>query len=97
METKGKRLRSCSATYKLLCISCLTEIRVAVFTTLKTLKALIVSGIRVARPVWSKPPPLLGVRSKLEQKGGRGSLLLFCASASDQTTETYILPGEMSR
>lgn len=40
----------CSATCKLLCIRYLTEIRVMVFTTLKTPKALIVSEIRVARP-----------------------------------------------
>lgn len=50
---KGQCLRSCSATCKLLCVSCLTEIRVVVFTTLKTPKALITSGIRVARPVSS--------------------------------------------
>ena len=31
------------------------------------------------------------------ERGGRGSLLLFCASASDQTSETCILPREMSR
>ena len=36
---------------KLLRIKHLTEIRVMVFTTLKMTKALIVSGIRVARPV----------------------------------------------
>ncbi len=41
--------RCCSATFKLLCIRCLTEIRVMVFTTLKTPKALIFSKIRVAR------------------------------------------------
>lgn len=45
-----QRLRSCSATCKLLCISCLTEIRVVVFTTLKIPKSLIVSVIRAARP-----------------------------------------------
>lgn len=44
--------RCCSATFKLLCIRYLTEIRVMVFTTLKTPKALIVSEIRVARPVF---------------------------------------------
>lgn len=76
METKGKRLRSCSATCKSLCVSCLTEIRVMVFVTLKMLKALIASGIRVARPGGSKPPPSLGVRPKLAKRG-RGSLLLF--------------------
>ncbi len=43
----------CSATCKLLCISCLTETRVAVFATLKMPKVLIVSRIRVARPVGS--------------------------------------------
>ena len=68
METKGKCLRSCSATCKLLCISCLAEIRVVVFTTLKMPKALIVSVIRVARPGGSKPPASLGVRPKLAQK-----------------------------
>ena len=47
---KGQRPRSCSATCKLLCISCLTEIRVVVFTTLKMPKVLIVSRIRAARP-----------------------------------------------
>lgn len=47
---KGQRLRSCGATCKLLCVSCLTEIRVVVFATLKMPKALIISGIRVARP-----------------------------------------------
>ena len=63
----------CSATCKLLCISCLTEIRVVVFTTLKTLKVLIVSGIRVARPGGSKPPPSLGVRPRLAQKEDEGA------------------------
>ena len=132
----------CSATFKWLCISCLTEIRVVVFTTLKMPKSLIYSRIRAARPGGSKPPPSLGEarssRKKVDEgvfccsesvraikrrrcifslgsshardrgershearssrkKGGRGSLLLFCASASDQTSETYILPGEMSR
>ena len=47
---KGQRPRSCSATCKLLRISCLTEIRVVVFTTLKMPKALITSVIRAARP-----------------------------------------------
>ena len=47
---KGQCLRSCSATCKLLCISCLIEIRVVVFTTLKMSKALIASVIRAARP-----------------------------------------------
>ena len=42
--------RCCSATRKLLCIRCLTEIRVMIFTTLKMPKALIFSKIRVARP-----------------------------------------------
>ena len=37
---------------KLLCIRCLTEIRVMVFTTLKMPKALIISEIHVARPVF---------------------------------------------
>jgi|GEM_PF-3509545 len=45
-----KRPRSCSVTYKLLCISCLTEIRVVVFTTLEMPKVLIASGIRAAHP-----------------------------------------------
>lgn len=47
---KGQCLRSCGATCKLLCVSCLTEIRVAVFTTLKMPKSLIASRIRAARP-----------------------------------------------
>lgn len=47
---KGQCLRSCSATCKSLCIICLTEIRVVVFTTLKMPKVLIVSVIRVAHP-----------------------------------------------
>ena len=68
IETNGKCLRSCSATCKLLCISCIAEIRVVVFTTLKIPKALIVSRIRVARPGGSEPPPSLGVRPKLAQK-----------------------------
>lgn len=73
METKGKRLRSCSATCKLLCVSCLTEIRVSVFTTLKMLKSLIDSRISVARPGGSKPPTSLGVRPKLAQKEDEGA------------------------
>ena len=40
----------CSATCKSLCVSCLIEIRVVVFTTLKMPKVLIVSGIRAAHP-----------------------------------------------
>lgn len=47
---KGQCLRICSATFKWLCISCLAEIRVVVFTTLKVPKSLIISGICVARP-----------------------------------------------
>lgn len=47
---KGQCLRSCGATCKLLCISCLTEIRVVVFITLKMPKELISSVIRVAHP-----------------------------------------------
>ena len=47
---KGQCPRSCSATCKLLCVSCLTEIRVVVFTTLKIPKTLIASGMRAARP-----------------------------------------------
>ena len=47
---KGQCLRSCGATCKLLCVSCLTEIRVVVFTTLKIPKTLIASGMRAARP-----------------------------------------------
>lgn len=47
---KGQRPHRCGATCKLLCISCLTEIRVAVFTTLKMPKLLIASGISVAHP-----------------------------------------------
>ena len=50
---KGQCPRSRSATCKLLCISCLTEIRVVVFTTLEMPKALIASVIRAARPVSS--------------------------------------------
>ena len=49
----------CNATYKLLCISCLTEIKVVVFTTLKMPKVLIISGIRVAYPGGSEPPSSL--------------------------------------
>lgn len=59
-----KRLRSCSATCKSLCVICLTEIRVVIFTTLKMPKVLIVSVIRAACPGGSKPPPSLGVRLK---------------------------------
>ena len=47
---KGQCLRICSATFKSLCISCLTEIRVVVFTTLKMSKLLIASGMRAACP-----------------------------------------------
>lgn len=47
---KGQCPRSCSATCKSLCIICLTEIRVVIFTTLKMPKVLIASGIRVACP-----------------------------------------------
>lgn len=48
---KGRQCpRRCSATCKLLCVRRLTEIRVVIFTTLKMLKALIVSIIRAARP-----------------------------------------------
>ncbi len=47
---KGQCLRICSATCKSLYVSCLIEIRVMVFTTLKMPKALITSGIRAARP-----------------------------------------------
>lgn len=47
---EGQCLRICSATCKLLRISCLIEIRVVVFTTLKMPKVLIVSRIRAARP-----------------------------------------------
>lgn len=36
-------------------------------------------------------------RPELALKSGRGSFLLFCERASDQTSETCILPGEMSR
>ncbi len=61
---KGQCLRSCSATCKSLCIICLTEIRVVIFTTLKMPKALITSVIRAARPGGSKPPASLGVRPK---------------------------------
>lgn len=47
---KGQCLRSCNATCKWLCISCLTEIRVVVFITLKMPKVLIASVMHVARP-----------------------------------------------
>ena len=47
---KGQCLRCCSATCKWLCISCLTEIRVVIFTTLKMPKSLINNEIRAARP-----------------------------------------------
>lgn len=48
---KGRQCpRRCSATCKLLCVSCLIEIRVVVFATLKMTKVLIASGIRAARP-----------------------------------------------
>ena len=36
-------------------------------------------------------------RPEARAKRVRGSLQPFCASASDQTSETYILPGEKSR
>ena len=70
----------CSATCKLLCISCLTEIRVVVFVTLKMPKALIASVIRVARPGGRKPPPSLGVRPKLALKEVVEGV--FCCSES---------------
>lgn len=73
IETKGKCLRSCSATCKLLCISCLTEIRVMVFVTLKMPKSLINNEMRAARPGGSKPPPSLGVRPRLAQKEDEGA------------------------
>ena len=73
IETKGKCLRSCSATCKLLCISCLAGIRVVVFTTQKMPKVLIASVIRAARPGWSKPPTSLGVRPRLAQKEDEGA------------------------
>ena len=69
METKGKRLRSCNVTCKLLCIRCLTEIRVVVFITLEMPKALISSEIRAARPIGSKPQRSLGVRPSSRKKG----------------------------
>ncbi len=56
---KGQCPCRCSVTCKLLCISCLTEVRVVVFTTLKMPKVLIVSVIRAACPGGSKPPPSL--------------------------------------
>lgn len=56
---KGQCPHSCGATCKSLCVSGLTEIRVVIFTTLKTPKALITSGIRVACPGGSKPPSSL--------------------------------------
>lgn len=69
----------CSATFKWLCISYLTEIRVVIFATLKMHKALINNEIRAARPGGSKPPPSLGVRQKLAQKVVEG---VFCCSES---------------
>ena len=75
----------CSATCKLLCINCLTEIRVVVFTPLKMPKALIVSGICAARPGWSKPPPSLGVRPKLALKEVVEGV--FCCSESVRATK----------
>ena len=74
----------CSATCKLLCISCLTEIRVVVFITLKMPKTLIASVIRVARPGGSKPPPSLGVRPKLARKVVEG---VFCCSVRVRATK----------
>lgn len=74
----------CSATFKWLCISCLTEIRVVIFATLKMPKALIVSGMRAARPGGSKPPPSLGVRPKLAQKVVEG---VFCCSVRVRATK----------
>ena len=41
----------CSATCKLLCIRCLTEIRVIVFTTLKMPNMVIICNIRVTHDV----------------------------------------------
>lgn len=74
----------CSATCKLLCISCLTEIRVVIFTTLKMPKSLIDSRIRAARPGGSEPPPSLGVRPKLAQKVVEG---VFCCSVRVRATK----------
>lgn len=48
IETKGKCLRSCSATCKLLVISTLGIFRVVVFTTLKMPNTLIHSQLRGA-------------------------------------------------
>lgn len=74
----------CSATFKWLCISCLTKIRVVIFTTLKMPKALIASGMRAARPGGSEPPPSLGVRPKLAQKVVEE---VFCCSESVRATK----------
>ena len=74
----------CSATCKLLCISCLTEIRVVVFVTLKMPKSLINNEIRAARPGGSKPPPSLGVRPKLAQKVVEE---VFCCSVRVRATK----------
>ena len=63
----------CSVTCKSLCVSCLTEIRVMVFVTLKMPKSLINNEMRVARPGGSEPPPSLGVRLRLAQKEDEGA------------------------
>ncbi len=74
----------CSAACKLLCISCLTEIRVVVFTTLKMPKSLIYSRIRAARPGGSKPPPSLGEARSSRKKVVEG---VFCCSESVRATK----------
>ena len=75
----------CSAACKLLCISCLTEIRVMVFVTLKMPKSLINNEIRAARPGGSKPPPSLGVRPKFALKEVVEGV--FCCSESVRATK----------
>ena len=74
----------CSVTFKWLCISCLTEIRVVVFATLKMPKALINNEIRVARPGGSKPPPSLGEARSSRKKVVEG---VFCCSESVRATK----------
>ena len=74
----------CSATCKSLCIICLTEIGVAVFTTLKIPKSLIASRISVAHPGGSKPPPSLGEARSSRKKVVEG---VFCCSVRVRATK----------
>ena len=86
----------CSATCKLLCISCLTEIRVVIFTTLKMPKSLTVSVIRAARPGGSEPPPSLGVRPKLAQKWSRESSAVLRACERSNVGDVYSPWGDVT-